>query len=158
MSNKLAGLCCVATVALSACSTLEFSDGYQPGGATYYDPEPVLIVRCDKDGQPVVEVATMPGRIRSVKPVAGLLGGDLSADFSGGMLTSFGQQNDALSVDLLTGVAGLLGVGAPAVSEDGASLVEEPSEPDAICAGPRLYRIERDDAGRISRFTALTFG
>lgn len=161
MSLKLAGLCCVATVALSACSTLEFSDGYQPGGATYYDPEPILIVKCDKDGRPVVEAATIPGRIRSVKPVPGLLGGELSADFSGGMLTSFGQTNEALSADLLTGVAGLFGVGASAVSEDGAEVVDDPDKVHPMCANdppPRLFRIERDEGGRVSRFTPLTFG
>lgn len=155
------GVCCLATVALAGCSSLEFSDGYQPGGATYYDPEPVLIVNCDKDGRPVVEVATIPGRIRSVRPVAGLLGGELSADFSGGMMTSFGQTNDALSADLLTGVAGLLGVGASAVSEDGAAVVEDPGKVHPMCANdppPRLFRIERDEGGRISRFTPLTFG
>lgn len=159
MSLRSVGVCCLATMALAGCSTLEFSDGYQPGGATYYDPEPVLIVKCDKDGQPVVEVATMPGRIRSVKPVAGLLGGELSADFSGGMLTSFGQTNDALSADLLTGVAGLFGGGAAAMSEDGAAAVDAP--PHRMCVNdppPRLFRIERDETGRISRFTPLTFG
>ncbi|MEJ6790043.1 hypothetical protein BrevBR_10865 [Brevundimonas sp. BR2-1] len=161
MSLRSVGLCCAATMALAGCSTLEFSDGYKPGGATYYDPEPILIVKCDKDGQPVVEVTTMPGRIRSVRPVAGLLGGELSADFSGGMLTSFGQTNEALSADLISGVAGLFGVGASAASEDGAELIDEPAKPHAMCADdppPRLFRIERDEGGRISRFTPLTFG
>lgn len=160
MSLKSVGVCCLAMLALAGCSTLEFSEGYQPGGVTYYDPEPVLIVKCDKDGQPAVEITAMPGRIRSVKPVAGLLGGELSADFSGGMLTSFGQTNEALSADLITGVAGLFGVGASAASEDGGE-VDEPAKRHPICVGdppPRLYRVERDTDGRISRFTPLTFG
>lgn len=160
MSLRSVGLGCAATMALAGCSTLEFSDGYKPGGATYYDPEPVLVIKCDKDGRPVVEVATMPGRIRSVRPIAGLLGGELSAEFSGGMLTSFGQTNDAASADLLTGVAGLFGLGASRTPEDGAEAVDEPAKVHAMCANdppPRLFRIERDEGGRISRFTPLTF-
>lgn len=157
MSLRSTILCCAATLALSACSTLEFSEGYRPGAVTYYDPEPILIVKCDADGQFAVEVATMPGRIRSVRPVAGLLGGELSANFSGGMLTSFGQTNEALSPDLITGVAGLFGGGASAFTEDGGGMVETPASRETCKddPAPRLYRIERGEAGQIN-LTPLT--
>ena len=153
--KRVAGLGVIALV-LSGCSSLEFSDGFAPNGVTFYDPEPILVRKCDKDGEEVIEVAAMPGRPRSVRPRAGVIGADLSAHFSNGMISEFGQHNESLDPELLSTIAGLGGLGGPEkiVGLDGAAPAE------TYCAShppTRLYSI-RYEGGRIVGLAPLVLG
>lgn len=153
--KRFSGLGLVA-LTLSGCSSLEFSDGFAANGVTFYDPEPILVRKCDKDGEEVIEVTAMPGRPRSVRPRAGIIGADLSAHFSNGMISEFGQHNDSLNAELLSTIAGLGGLSGPEkmVGEDGAA----PAEPYCASNPPtRLYSI-RYEGGRIVGFAPLVLG
>ncbi|MBO9500137.1 hypothetical protein [Brevundimonas sp. A19_0] len=99
------------SASMAGCSSLVFSDGYRADGVTFYDPVPALVLTCDKDKAVQVNVTSIPGRVRSVRPQSGIVGGKLSVSFSNGMVTTFNQEPQSLGNDMLTTLLEVAGLG-----------------------------------------------
>jgi hypothetical protein len=137
---------------LSGCSTLQFHPGFSGEGATYFDPQPVLILRCNKDKEVVAEMSTMPGRMRSVTPRAGLLGGEMTVSFENGLITSFNQTNEPLDPELVTTFTGLLSGGRGATESTRASPALRETDPPL-----RMYITTYGPDGAPTGFSRLSF-
>lgn len=110
MWKSLAGVLMVGLFS-AACTSLEFSDGWRGDGVTFYDPVPALVLSCNKDNEVIVRIESLPGRQRSVRPHSGMVGGKLSVTFQNGMITTFNQEPQSLSNDVLTTLLDVAGVG-----------------------------------------------
>lgn len=126
----------VAAGGLGGCTHLKFSDDRRADGITFYDPQPVAIMTQTKDCKINVEIKVMPGKERSVKPVAGITGGKLSATFEDGMLKVFGQdvEGGAAAMKTITGAlteAGILGIEPPG-ERSGTTPVAQSCKPEVV--------------------------
>ena len=100
----------LGALATAGCAELEFGDGYDPRGATYYDPAPFLMVSYNKDCEATASLITLPdpAHVRHVRPKTGYGSAELSATFANGMLASFGQKTDTKIPETITAATGLL--------------------------------------------------
>lgn len=100
----------ISVLLLSGCASLEI-DGPGPG-FVYYDPAPFLSVSCDKDGNQVAAIVTIPdpGRRHTVRPGSGWGSSTQSVSFQNGMVTTFNQVNDPKSLETLNALVGMAGI------------------------------------------------
>lgn len=107
------GIALAAATTLSGCASLQFSDQRRPDGVTFFDPKPVMIVACDEHDRQTVTFTAVPDvtHPRSVRAKSGWGSANLTATFSGGLLTQFGQQTDTKIPETITALTGVASLG-----------------------------------------------
>ncbi|HEY2775029.1 MAG TPA: hypothetical protein VGK20_13360 [Candidatus Binatia bacterium] len=140
-------LAMLVATALCGCAGIDF-DSTGPG-LTYYEPRPYLFVTTTRECVSTATVISIPDRKKTMKFRSGYGSSDLSATFSGGMVTAVGQKVDTKIPETITAVSSL------ATAAGGLGLMEagKPapgSKPKAAECTPaaRLYAIENGVPGK----------
>jgi len=108
-------ICCgaFAVLCLSGCSGLEFSEGYNPKGLTYWEPRPYLFVSVTKDCVWTATPLSLPGGTkRSVSFHSGYGSAALSVTLTNGMITAVGQTTDTKVPETISAIGSLAGAAA----------------------------------------------
>ena len=135
---RLAWSILLGSLCLAGCARVEFSDGWVPDGAHFYDPVPYVLVTVSKDCTTNAALVALPGATRTAIFHSGYGSANLSANFQNGMLSSVGQQTDTKIPETITALTGI----ATAIPKLGAAPPTGAPTPPSPCP-PRaiLYQI-----------------
>lgn len=103
MKAYIAGFLVVAS---SGCANVDFNANND--GAVYYEPLPYLFYSVTDKCIRSVTVVALPGKKRHLDFTSGIGSSNLSAEFSGGLLTKVGQTSDTKIPETLTSIGSLL--------------------------------------------------
>lgn len=130
-----------SSLALSGCAEMVVSNGFDAKSFHFYDPVPYLLVTVSGDCSVTSKVVAIPGAKRSVRLRGGYGSANLSAKFSGGLITDVGQQTDSKVPETLTAVAGLIPKPTAASSPELAGILDKSCKHDPEA---HLYAINED--------------
>ena len=142
--KRVTGIASPMTLALllPGCAGMEFGNGANPKGMAFYDPVPHLLVKTATDCVITSEVVALPGKARWVRFRKGYGSADLSANFSGGLITTVGQKTDSKVPETIGAVASLASATGGILKS---AVAGAPATPSKTCVPEaKLYRLRAD--------------
>lgn len=127
----------LGVLGLAGCARVEFSDGWVPDGAHFYDPVPYVLVTESKDCTTTAALVALPGPARTAIFHSGYGSANLSANFQNGILSSVGQQTDTKIPETIAALTGI----AAAVPKLAAPAARAAPAPPACPAKAILFQI-----------------